>query len=282
MRTRFELPTGGCLEGAPVESASIDVALARAVLYDALALGFRRPEAATIARLAPPGADAALLEAAHLLDHEHTTGGVLAALVHRVLDRRPRDAADVAERYDALFGHTVRGRVCLYETEYGPDHLFQQPHALADLAGFYRAFGFELRGNPAERPDHVGCECEFIALLCLKDAALRDAALRSGADDGIDETREATRAAARRFLGDHLGRIGPALAAALAREDPDGFYGALGRLLGRLVDCDAARLGIATGPPTLALRPIVEDETPMACGASDPQIVQIQGLRRTR
>lgn len=283
--TRSEDP-GGCTapEALSASSASTDIALARGVLYNTLALGFHRPDAATLDRLGHPTAATALAAAAQLLDQAADTGDTLAAIVHAVLARRPQEVADGARRYDALFGHTVRGRVCLYETEYGPDHLFQQPHALADLAGFYRAFGFAVRRSPAERPDHVGCECEFMALLCLKEAALTDAAWRSAGagDDDAEETRAATRAAERRFLKDHLGRMAPALAAALAREDPDGFYGELGRLLGRLVEDDARRLGVATGPATLALRPVIEDDTPMACGASGSELIQIQGLGRQK
>ncbi len=257
-----------------------DCALARGVLYSALALGFRRPDAAALARLAAPASDTALAEAARLLDEDSGTTGRLAGAVSAVLARRPREVAEAADRYDALFGHTARGRVCLYETEYGPDHLFQQPRALADLAGFYRAFGFELQRNPAERPDHVGCECEFMGLLCLKEAALGLPELPL-ADAEATETREATERAERRFLADHLGRMGPALAAALAREDPDGFYGHLGRLLARLVEYDAARLGVTLGPASLALRPVVEDATPMACDPG-PALIQIQGLRGRR
>jgi TorA maturation chaperone TorD len=254
-----------------------DLALARGVLYRALALGFRRPDQASLSTLVAPAASAALREAARLLEEETASAGGLGAAVEAVLARRPTDVDAAAARYDTLFGHAVRGRVCLYETEYGPGFLFQQPHALADLMGFYRAFGFEVRRQPAERADHVGCECEFMGLLWLKAAVLASPEPPLGGAEAAD-TREATAGAARRFLADHLGRVAPALAASLGREDPDGWYDALGRLLLRVVAHDAARLGVAIGPATLALDPVVDDATPMACEPG-PALVQIQGLR---
>ena len=53
--------------------------------------------------------------------------------------------------YLAAFGHAARGSCPLNEIEYGDikaDPLFQ-PHRLADLAAFYRAFGLEV----AEKQD---------------------------------------------------------------------------------------------------------------------------------
>ncbi|MDR7417142.1 MAG: molecular chaperone TorD family protein [Armatimonadota bacterium] len=64
---------------------------------------------------------------------------------------------------------------------------------LADVAGFYRAFGFEARG---ERPDHLAAELEFLALLCLLEAR----ALLAGQPE---EARVCAEARAS-FLRDHL------------------------------------------------------------------------------
>jgi nitrate reductase assembly molybdenum cofactor insertion protein NarJ len=55
--------------------------------------------------------------------------------------------------YRRAFGLT--GSLC-YETEYGLPHEFRQSQELADLSGFYRAFGFEIGGAVRERPDHLG------------------------------------------------------------------------------------------------------------------------------
>src|SRR6185503_4152613 len=70
------------------------------------------------------------------------------------------------------FGHAARGDCPLNEIEYGElkaDPLFQ-PHRLADLAAFYRAFGLEMAEAAAERPDHLGMELEFMAVLAAREA----------------------------------------------------------------------------------------------------------------
>ncbi len=56
--------------------------------------------------------------------------------------------------YISLFGHAVQGRCPLYEAEYSEsDERLQQPHELADLCAFYRAFGLKLGNGVQERVD---------------------------------------------------------------------------------------------------------------------------------
>jgi TorA maturation chaperone TorD len=84
-----------------------------------------------------------------------------------------RSSAHLTALHRRLFGHTVRGEVPAYETEYGDEALFQQPQELSDLGGFMQAFGLKLRPDAHERIDHVSCECEFLAFLGYKEAFAR-------------------------------------------------------------------------------------------------------------
>jgi TorA maturation chaperone TorD len=68
---------------------------------------------------------------------------------------------------------------------------------LADLAGFYRAFGFAPAADVGEKPDHIVSELQFTALLLVMLARARDA------DD--DEAAGVTYDALRAFADDHLG-----------------------------------------------------------------------------
>lgn len=240
----------------PSDPAATDLALGRGVVYAALALGFRPPSDETIARLVDGDAVAALADAARRLD------GAGAEIADRVHALRRRDTRDqLAAAYRHLFGHTARGEVPPYETEYGAEALFQQPQELGDLAGFARAFGLALRADAHERVDHVSCECEFASFLAWKEAY--------ALDTGDAEMNAATVRATTLFLRDHLGRFASVFARRLARADGDGFYAALGHLLLGVVESDCRRLGVAMGPETLPLRPDPATcAAPMGCEAS--------------
>ena len=68
---------------------------------------------------------------------------------------------------------------------------------IADLCGFYRAFGFEPAGTSGEKPDHLLCELEFTAMLLVM--------LAQAEATGEAEAADITRQALRSFLLEHLG-----------------------------------------------------------------------------
>ncbi|MFQ5682217.1 MAG: molecular chaperone [Candidatus Binatia bacterium] len=232
-----------------------DLALCRATLYSALALGFRPPTEETLTRLASTEGATVLAGAAALLDGQHQV--TLTSAAEDLSKIKKTSVSELEVSFWRLFGHTVRGQVPLYETEYGVDSLFQQPQELADLLGFYHAFGLALDPKEHERADHVSCELEFLSFLALKEVY--------GLEQRDDPMLEETRKAARTFLRDHLGRFAPAFTRKLSREDREGFYGALGELCARFVIEDCTRLSVSVGPESLGLRPAAEDQVPMAC-----------------
>lgn len=83
-----------------------------------------------------------------------------------------------------------------YGAPYSAENLFQETSVLADIAGFYRAFGVQVAGSIRERPDHIAAELEFLALLAAKEAIATE---RSDSDSA-----ELCRSAAARFLGEHV------------------------------------------------------------------------------
>ena len=237
-------------------AATADLALCRSVLYEALAIGFRPPAAGGIERLTGAGTGAGLRAAAACL---------APGLEERVGDLVRAAGTGVDELEAArlrLFGHTGRGRVPPYETEYGEKDIFQQPQELADVAGFLCAFGLAIRPDEHERIDHVSCQCEFLGFLARKEAH----ALEAGDQAMLEETVKAERL----FLRDHLARFAPAFAGGLEREDAGGFHGALGRLLLAFLAFDSSRLGVQLGTATLSLRLApVDDATPIGCATVD-------------
>lgn len=242
-----------------------DAALCRSLLYEALSLGFRPPEQRTLDRLAAPDAAAALAEAAGYLDDEAPRPaaegrGGLAARVRALSGAADARAVDtLMVSHLRLFGHTVRGPVPAYETEYGEDTLFQKPQEMSDIAGFLKAFGLALDPRRHERIDHIACELEFLAFLSRKEAH----ALETG-DTGM---LEATRRAVRLFLRDHLGRFAPSFARRASAADPSGFYGRLALLCLDFVRAECRRYDAPVGPEMLRLREPIDDGAPIACGA---------------
>lgn len=131
---------------------------------------------------------------------------------------------------------------------------------LADVAGFYSAFGIELTREGHERPDHVSVECEFMSLLTAKEA-------HAALDGGGPEARTIVRDAQRSFLEDHLARWLPAFARRLVRADADGFYGSIGGLADAFIRVECRRLDAAAGSSLLELRPVdPERDTAIRCG----------------
>lgn len=238
-------------------SEAIDLAYCRAALYSALAIGFQAPTAETLARLLTAESRSALISAANLL---YPSGEPdLISIIEAFPNSNDEGLTAISAHHRELFGHTVRGPIPPYETEYGNEALFQLPHELGDLMGFYNAFGLILKPGQHERADHISCECEFLMFLALKE----NYALEHDNPEMLAETQKAEKL----FLRDHLGRFLPTFESKLRRHGDAGFYGLLGELCLRFVAAECARLQVPSGAANLDLRPADDDRVPMACGS---------------
>lgn len=65
--------------------------------------------------------------------------------------------------YDRLFRSS---EIWLYALEFMVENEFQRAQGLADINGFYRAFGLETN---KDRPDALSCELEFMYYLIFKE-----------------------------------------------------------------------------------------------------------------
>ncbi len=256
-----ETPTSVAAEDAT------DRLLARGVLYRALKLGLDRPSKATVGTFFDVEGRAALRQACRSL--EEGRPGPLGAAVDRLCALADPGLGEIRLSHERLFGHTLRGRVCPYECEYGHRALLQQAQELADLSGSYAAFGLRASGTRHERADHIACQFEFLEFLVRKECWAQA--------HGDDEMAEVTRSAARTFLGDHLARFGRAFARSLQEAARDELYGALGGLCEALLRVECERLDLPLGPDVLELRSTEPDGVPMACGSGDDELVQLGG-----
>jgi TorA maturation chaperone TorD len=203
---------------------ALDRALARTDVYRVLAAVFRDPD--------EPGADDGLelrilRSAAQRLGTSVTPATWTA--IRRIVRRDER-----AAEHRAIFGHVVAHGCPPYETEFGRRHVFGQSQELGDIRGFYEAFGVRPRAG-GERPDHIACELEFMALLALKEAVSI-----AGEDN---ERVELCRDAARAFLQDHPGRWVRALAARIGQRAPGSGYAAAAAIAATALAQHALALG---------------------------------------
>lgn len=129
---------------------------------------------------------------------EQCTNDLLARL--KKILAHPEQIDEVRSEYIDIFdrGKEVNS---LYESEYSRMRAMAKGTLLADIAGFYRAFGYEVGGEGAqsEMLDHIAVELEFYALLLLKDKMLMDRSDLQGVEVVMD--------ARKKFLKDHLGKF---------------------------------------------------------------------------
>ncbi len=133
-----------------------------------------------------------------------------------------------------------KGRVSLYETEHGRMRGLSKGRDLADLAGFYTAFGLALDDTDLhEMLDHIAVELEFYGVLLLKQAILGQEGDSEGAAIVLD--------ARRKFLTEHLGGFVGAIAQASAVRDDLAYRPALAWCAALVAD-ECAALGVTPAP----------------------------------
>ena len=256
---RFEAkrPYTGSETDAPLQP-SIDLAVARAFIYRFLAKAFEDPRAEAWLWLTDSETIRSLRASVAVVGPGplRTGEGLVDAL-------NSGDFDSFHSGYLAAFGHAARGSCPLNEIEYGDlkaDPLFQ-PHRLADLAAFYRAFGLEVAADADERHDHICLELEFLCVLAAKEAYALENQLDA---DELTLCRDAQR----KFLREHVGRWTPAFARRLASATNDSVLGALAEFTRAFVEAECVRFGVTPGSEDLLLRPVDESAESM-CASCD-------------
>lgn len=240
-------------------SATADIAIARALLHRYLAKAFEYPSAPGWQEFTGAAQLDALGNAVAQLGNPKLSLA-LAAVREGIAST---DAQSFHDLYVATFGHAARGPVPMNEIEFGElraDALFQ-PHRLADLAAFYRAYGLEIGEDAGERHDHLGCELEFMSVLAAKEAW---AMVGHASADALAACRESQRD----FLREHLGRWAPGFASALRAHTGAGLLADLGHLLRTFIESECALFAVPAGAADLVVRQVDEEAESLcdSCG----------------
>jgi TorA maturation chaperone TorD len=226
----------------PERSRIVELA-ARAALAKALALAFTPPEGPAVGFLQGALARKVMDAAAHLGD------GPALRTAAEALARVAPDGEGLVAEHQRLFRTELAATP--YETEYGPASAARKGPVLADVLGFYAAFGFRTASAASELPDHIGAELEFLGLLLLKGA---DALGRGAAEEAA-----VAEDAARKFFADHLARWGPAFSQALRNAARHSFYAAVADLLMVFLEREALRFGSPLAEPLLPPGELAEE-----------------------
>lgn len=133
---------------------------------------------------------------------------------------------------------------------------------LADVAGFYRAFGFQLSEQTHEKVDHLLCELEFVAMLFVMLAKAHD-----------QETSSITYDALAAFSADHLGEWIEKFCERLTQTTSFPFYQYLAKLLSHLWlgMVQIHHLPSSGGGPLESNEE--EDGTPYECGMAEKMVM---------
>ena len=210
----------------------VSAILFRGAVYQALALGFTYPSNAVLGQLKARWSE--LLNASL-----PWTDGVRQPFQQATDLVQATDGEVLEPEHIRLFGPA--GRCSLHETTYGDaGRLLGKAAHLADISGFYMAFGLHPTTGDTHPEDHICLELEFMSLLSLKEAY----ALAEGWHEHLEVTRDAQR----KFAQDHLGTWIDALAEQLRTCDPHPFYAALAEALQRMVCAEVTRLKASPVP----------------------------------
>ncbi|MGH9388032.1 MAG: TorD/DmsD family molecular chaperone [Vicinamibacteria bacterium] len=206
---------------------------ARSIVYRSLSRLFRRPDRAALERLQK--GDLPLLSVAlHELGADSELIGLVGALSEQV---ESASLEELQTLYHDVFEPSGGLRCPPNETSQTPEspqEAMTKTFQLADIAGFYRAFGVEI-AEGEERVDHIAAELEFLHLLATKEAF----AERQGREERAAICRDAERS----FLRDHLACWTEKLSENLEEAASGTVYATAGRLLRRFVEIDLSEIG---------------------------------------
>jgi len=149
-----------------------------------------------------------------------------ASRITHLLNHTPPER--IKREHVAIFGHTLSKDNSLYEMEFLKNkEVFSLTQALADITGFYSAFGLQV--ETGERSDHLGVEAEFLSFLMLKEALALENNLPF-------ESVEVCHQACKDFSEQHFFLWTCHLAENLIRQTVSPFYKAAGEFLKRFIE----------------------------------------------
>jgi DMSO reductase family type II enzyme chaperone len=187
--------------------------LAKARAYQLLSMGFMYPDSKWFQSFSE-----------FLSSGKHQYNDTLSGMEQTIRDsiNTNLDLKVMANEYHLLFTAGQALETAPYETEYIPGEVFAKTRELADIMGFYRAFGLDISPDLNERPDHVTVELQFMAMLYIKEAYAWNTDSTQRVEVCID--------ARKKFLKDHLGMWMPSFCSMIESKTGVEYYNMLSKL----------------------------------------------------
>ncbi len=159
------------------------------------------------------------------------------------------DEEDISEAHLEVFGHTISKDCPPYESEYyGNSDITFRAQKLADIAGFYRAFGLDRRAEARERIDFLSFEAEFMEIVIARQLY--------AAEEGLGAERvHVCLQSQRRFFIEHLGWWLPPFGVQLEDRTRSDYYRGLADFVRAFTATERAALEIPSFTELASLHP---------------------------
>ena len=196
----------------------------RSTLYGTVSALFSDPESEKFAMLFTPKIQGCVLDACFQIEElEHSEETALSKsfqMLMSKLDEKKKE--NIRNEFVNVFGHTLSKQIAPYALEHLKNSdVFFRTQKLADLNGFYKAFGMEVES--IERADHISTQTEFLSFLLLKELL--------AVQNDLHDEKEVCEKAFADFNNDHFLDWVKMFAENLATHVDGGFYPVAGRFL---------------------------------------------------
>lgn len=194
----------------------------RSALYGAVSALFADPESQKFELLLKPEIQGSVLDTCFQLESTlcGTDAGLSKPFQQIMAKLSANNLKKIQSEFVDVFGHTLSKQIAPYALEHLKNtDVFFRTQKLADLNGFYKAFGMEVES--IERADHISTQTEFLSYLLLKE--------RLAERNGLIEEMGVCRDAFDQFQKDHFMDWAGMFAGNLAKHVDSEFYPLAGR-----------------------------------------------------
>ncbi len=197
-------------------------------VYKILSLGLSYPERGNWETLLKLTAEADSLAEGELKSMISDYRGMLADRMDRI--------DEVKSEYLSIFD--LGRAIAPYETEHIQEKVSRKPFELADIAGFYSAFGFSLDEDKEHKEvfDHISVELEFMAIITFKEGYAIELKL-------VDEAM-IVRDARLKFFNEHLAKWGVTYCRLILELENHEYFKKLAYILQFVLNLECEKYGL--------------------------------------